>query len=53
MNLVVAVLLVVLGIAAMGLALFLVLAWPGLILLAGAVVAAVGLVAIPVDRGDR
>lgn len=41
------------GVSAISVALFLLLGWLGVLLIGGAVVAAVGLLAIPVDRGDR
>ena len=53
LNLALAIFFVVLGVSAMGWALFLMASWPGVLLIGGAVVAAVGLLAIPVDRGDR
>lgn len=53
MNLVLAVILVVLGLAAMAWALFLALSFPGLLLLGGAMLTAVGLLGVPVDGSDR
>ncbi len=53
LNLILAVFLVVLGVSAVAVALFLILAWTGLLLLGGVLTAAVGLLVIPVDRGER
>jgi hypothetical protein len=52
-RLVVAVLLVVLGLSLMGWALFLAMGYPGLVLLGGGLLAAVGLLVIQVDGSDR
>lgn len=53
LTLALAIFLVVLGVAGMGWALFLLLNWPGPLLIGGALVAAAGLLAIPIDRGAR
>ncbi len=53
MRLLSAIFFVILGLAGMGLALFLAMGLPGLLLLGSAMVAAVGLLVIPVDRSDR
>lgn len=53
MRLVAALFLVVLGLGAMALALFWAMGYPGLVLLAGAMVTAVGLLGIQVDGSDR
>lgn len=47
-----AVFFLVLGLANMTWALFLVLGWPGLLLMGGALLAGVGLLGIPLDRGE-
>jgi hypothetical protein len=52
-RLIVAIFFVILGFSVMAWALFLALGYPGLMLLGGAMVAAVGLLAIPVDGRDR
>jgi hypothetical protein len=48
-----AVFFVILGVCAVAVALFLAMGYPGLLLIGGAIVAAVGLLAIPVDGRDR
>lgn len=48
-----AVFMVILGTITMAVALFLAMGYPGLMLLGGAMVAAVGLLFIPVDRSNR
>lgn len=48
-----AIFMVILGFITMAVALFLAMGYPGLMLLGGAMVAAVGLLFIPVDRRDR
>lgn len=53
MMLILAVFFVILGFSTMAVALFWALGFPGLLLLGGAMIAAVGLLAIPVDRRDR
>jgi hypothetical protein len=52
-RLVVAVLVVVLGLSLMGWALFLAMGYPGLTLLGGGLLTAVGLLVIQVDGSDR
>ena len=53
MNLVAAVFLVVLGLTAAAVALFLAMGYPGLLLLGGVIAAAVGLLLIPIDGRAR
>jgi hypothetical protein len=48
-----AVFFVILGLSSVAVALFLAMGYPGLLLLGGVMVAAVGLLAIPVDGRDR
>jgi cytochrome c biogenesis protein CcdA len=52
-NLALAIFFVVLGVLGTGVGLFLVLGWPGLMLLGGIGLTVTGLLAIPVDRGER
>ncbi len=53
MNLIMAIFFVILGLSGIGLALFLAMGLPGLLLLGSAMVAAVGLLVIPVGRSNR
>lgn len=53
MTLALAIFLVVAGVLGAGWALFLLLDWPGVLLIGSVLVAAAGLLAIPIDRGAR
>lgn len=53
MRLLSAIFFVILGLSGMAVALFLAMGLPGLLLLGSTMVAAVGLLVIPVDRSDR